>query len=80
MISREEAKKYIEDTFVFLAISDAFSTVDKIYDSRGSCGECKYYGYESRCTKHKDFHMTKKPNGYCDDFERKEDDTNNESI
>ena len=77
MISREETKKYIEDTFVFLAISDAFSTVDKIYDSIGSCGECKYYKETSQtvggnnllCVLNQKF---KANSHFCADFEKKE--------
>jgi len=31
-MTRNEAKEYIDNTFTFLAISDAYSTIDQIYD------------------------------------------------
>ena len=44
-MTREKIKKYIEEKFAFLAISDAFMVVDKIFDDIESktCENCKYH-------------------------------------
>ena len=46
MISREEAKYEIEEWTDFSRMTvdaiDAQSVIDKVYDSRGECGECIY--------------------------------------
>lgn len=54
-MTREERKKYVDDNFTFLAMSDAFSLVDQVYDdfeqriaeleSPGTCEGCEYEGY-----------------------------------
>ena len=53
MITREERKKLVDEEFTFLAISDAYSLIDKIYNDFESqlsrnplqltCEGCKYY-------------------------------------
>lgn len=45
MTDREKFKKYVEDNFAFLAISDAYSLIDKMCDEFESkrCGSCEYF-------------------------------------
>lgn len=46
-MSREGWKKEVSDNFAFLAISDAHSLIDRIYDSieaPKTCGSCKHLG------------------------------------
>ena len=85
MISREEAKKkmvfklnakHSEDTLTQL--------LDEVYDSIGTCGDCKHFNYEhigvGICGDGKTLNRFEledyiPDSWYCADFERKQDDT-----
>ena len=74
MISREEAIEFF-DTTNFTG-SYGRQSVNKIYDSIGSCDVCKYLfsidmGLVHRCKLN---HDTKGFDWFCADFKRKEDD------
>ena len=70
MISREEANEY--DT-----VDDA---VKAIYDSIGSCGECRYYSKmytplnRNKCQLKTAGKSDQGADFFCSDFERKTDD------
>ena len=70
MLSREEAWESWLDRGADDEVSDL---VDKIYDSIGSCTDCKFLGDRKIfCGEHGFFVPS---NGYCLKFERKDDAT-----
>jgi len=83
MISKEEA---IDDTYVdeatvdgenfrrVITLQEFNDTIDKIYDSRGTCGECKYWLDRIEYTPCAMSGSAKSAEGFCDEFGRKEDD------
>jgi hypothetical protein len=78
MISREEARQTIEDWTNVEGMTmdriDAVCLIEKIYESIGSCGECESMNWKegtmlAECVL---YGCLKQPNGYCDEFNRKE--------
>lgn len=51
-MTREERKQYVSDNFTFLAISDAFSLIDQVYndiadlEAPKTCNGCKFFDDE----------------------------------
>ena len=75
MVTREEAKD-----ISLVVKGDTFKVhvmIDKIYDSRGSCNECISCKYEPNASLAECilYGCLKMPDGYCDEFTRREDDT-----
>jgi len=65
MISREE----IKDKYGWVNSDFDNIIIDEIYDSIGSCGECKHKGYDA-CPYDPEY--TPRIDFYCADFERKD--------
>jgi hypothetical protein len=83
MISREEAKKRIEDSgHAMWALSDVWNEIDRIYDSIGTCKDCDRWErfmptdkMESRfgqCYLDNNIDNIWGDDDYCSKFERKE--------
>jgi len=76
MIKREDAKEKFTDFIRVPSMEQRVERIhrafDKIYDSIGSCGECKheYNDYGCPCKPE-----AKTKNFYCADFERKQNDS-----
>ena len=75
MIKLDDAKAmFRDDVDAYGKPKKIMAKLTAIYDSIGSCSECEHwnrrYKKENICFMHD---IMKKPNGYCDDFERKED-------
>ena len=90
MITREEAKEmpYFDEATVdgenfriVVTLQEFKDTIDKIYDSRGTCGTCDrgILVHETdkesiQCHHHKSFGYFYKKSHYCADYKRKPDD------
>ena len=76
MISKKEAvdRIYLNQHF---SDESCHKTIDDIYDSRGTCGECEQ-GHTTKAGKGfricDDGKGLQKKNWYCADFERRQDD------
>ena len=78
MISREEAKGMLFSFMVSEVSMRNYSfeaTIDEIFDSVGSCSECKYYVSRKVCKIHSedsDSIVVMMGNDFCSYFERSE--------
>jgi hypothetical protein len=75
MISREEVRTQIENWTdverMTIDSVDALSIVDKIYDSIGTCSECKHWDKIGSCVKHAGCSFSTDDTFFCADFERR---------